>query len=346
MNKITLKLNAVFLTPLFFAAALLASEKYSVYGDMAAEVLVSPRSAALSSSDLAINGAGPLVSNPSLAAAMTPHTLTWSYSSYYGDVFSASMLNYTGPIGKRGGFGVSAAYLLIPGIEDTRGVDISAVNTDDIEVFTASDVWARFSYGHRFETEFADLHIGAALTARRRRLETIFAYGMCADIGVMAHFKKQPLYAALLWENVRYGVVDWQGADYNEKVPQHIRLSLAFERDNPYIYGRFALLYTSPDLLFNEGINHEGQGGGLREEDRAPQTLSFSDGASVLFSAGRYGVEYTIMNTLTLRVGFNNYSYSMGAGLNLFNDRAGVDFGYLSHELAGTVKMSITYRWF
>ena len=332
---------------LFFIAASYASERYSIYGDMASEVLVSPRSAALSSSDLAINGAGPLISNPSLTAVTAPPILTLSYSSYYGDVFSTSMLNYTRPVGERGGFGASAAYLLIPGIEDTRGVDISAIDTDDIEVFTASDVWTRFSYGRRFETEIADLHFGAALNARRRRLEKIFAYGMGADLGAMAHFKKQSLYTALLWENVRHSVVRWQESDYNEKVPQHLRLSLAFERDNPYLYGRFALFYTSPDLLFNEGINYQGQHNrhvdGLREEDREPK---ISNDASALIKAGRYGAEYTIMNTLTLRVGFNNYSYSMGAGLNLFNSRAGVDFGYMSHELAGTVKMSVTYRWF
>jgi len=344
MNKI-ITLTAISLTLLFFAGALYASERYSVYGGMASEVLVSPRSAALSASDLAVNSAGPLISNPSLAAVTAPAALTLSYSSYYGDVFSTSMLNYTGPVGKDGGFGASAAYLLIPGIEDTRGVDISAIDTDDIKTFTASDVWTRFSYGHRFETDIADLHLGAAVTARRRRLETISAYGLGADLGAMAHFKKQSLYAALLWENVSYSVVRWQRSNYKERVPQHLRLSFAFERENPYFYGRFALFYTSPDLLFNEGINHQGQGGGLMEEDRVPQTLSFSDGPAVLFSAGRYGAEYTIMKTLTLRAGFNNHSYSMGAGLNLFGSRAGVDFGYMSHELSGTVKMSITYRW-
>jgi len=350
MNKIT---NcAVFLMLLFFtAAALHASERYSVYGGMASEVLVSPRSAALSASDLAVNGAGPLISNPALAAVTAPPVLTLSYSSYYGDVFSASMLNYTSPVGKSGGVGVSAAYLIIPGIEDTRKYedDISAVDTDNIETFTASDVWTRFSYGRRFDMGITDLHIGAALTARRRRLETVFAYGLGADLGAMVHLKKQSLYAALLWENVRHSIVRWEESKYNEKVPQHLRLSLGFERDNPYLYGRFALFYTSPDLFFNEGINHYGkhdrQVEGLREEDRLPQTLSFSDGPSVLLKAGRYGAEYMIMNTLTLRVGFNNHSYSMGAGLNLFNSRAGVDFGYLGHELAGTVKMSVTYRW-
>ncbi|MDR0307345.1 MAG: hypothetical protein LBI42_10990 [Chitinispirillales bacterium] len=341
------KINtAVSVLLLCLAQFAFASGSYSVYGDMAGEVLVSPRSSALSSADLAVNPAGPLVSNPSLAAAAGAlPALTLSYSSYYGDVFSASMLNYTGAVSNTSGISVTAAYLLIPGIEDTRNVDTAAVDTDNIDVFTASDVWTRLSYGHRFETDIADLHLGAAITARRRRLETVGAYGLGADLGAMAHFKKQSFYAALLWENVRHSVVRWQSSDYNEKVPQHLRLSFAFERENPYFYGKLALYYTTPDLLFNEGINHQGQGGGMREEDRVPETLTFSDGLSPLFSAARFGVEYTIMNTLALRAGFNNHSYSMGAGLNLFNSRAGVDFSYVNHELAGTVKMSVVYRW-
>jgi hypothetical protein len=51
------------------------------------------------------------------------------------------------------------------------------------------------------------------------------------------------------------------------------------------------------------------------------------------------------MNTLTLRAGMDNSGYSLGAGLDLFNQRAAIDFCYVFHELAGTVKMSITYRW-
>jgi len=322
-----------------------SDDDYSVYGDMAGEVLVSPASGALSSSDMALNPSGPVASNPALVALPNPPELSLSYSSYYGDVFSASMLSYTGKVGKWGGIGVTAAYLLIPGIEDTRNVDLSAIDTDDLETFTASDVWARASYGYGFAVnKYVDIYAGTAVTARRRRLETLLAYGLGADLGVAAHLKKPSIYAALLWENVRYSVVRWQSSDYEEHVPQHMRLSFAYEREDPYIYGRIALFYTSPDLFFNEGINHQGEYND-REEGRMPETLTLSDGAGVLFSAARYGIEYTIMNTLTLRAGLNGIGYTLGAGLTLFNRRAGIDFCYVNHELAGTVKMSVTYRW-
>jgi hypothetical protein len=317
----------------------------SFYGSMVAEILVSPRSAALSSSDLAVNVSGPIASNPALAARCAAPELTLSYSSYYGDVFSTSILNYTSRLGSKGGISATAAYLMIPGIEDTRGIDINAVDTDNIKVFTASDIWARVAYGHGFETKHADIYAGAAASARRRNLgETTFAYGLGADLGVMAYFRKPAVYAALLWENVLHSGVSWQESDYTEKIPQHLRFSLAYEREDPYIYGRISIFYTSPDLFSNEGINAYGDAAD-REEGRVPEAQTLSDSPGLLLSAGRYGIEYTIMNTLSLRAGINTAGYSMGAGLNLFGGRAGIDFCYLNHELAGTVKMSVTYRW-
>jgi hypothetical protein len=314
----------------------------SVYGDMAAEAVVSPRSAALSASDLAVNGFGPVASNPSLAARCKAPELTAAYSSYYGGAFGASALNYTGRAGKSGGIGVTAAYLLIPDIEDTRGVDIEALDDGDIKAFSASDVWVRAAYGHGVKTGYADIYAGAAATFRRRGIAEASAYGIGADIGVMAFFEKPSVYAALLWENVRYGTVKWK--EYTEEVPQHLRASLAFERSDPYIYGRIAVFYTSPDMLFNEGINAQADTSD-REESRKPAVRTLSDGAGILFTAGRYGVEYVIMNTLALRAGFSGGGYSMGAGLTLFDGRAGADICYIGHELAGSVKVSVTYRW-
>ena len=314
----------------------------SVYGDMAAEAVVSPRSAALSASDLAVNGFGPIASNPSLAARCAAPEVTAAYSSYYGGAFSASALNYTGAAGKNGGISVTAAYLLIPGIDDTRGVDVGALDDDAVKTFSASDLWLRAAYGHGFDTRYAELYAGAAAAFRRRGIGEASAYGIGADLGVMAFFRKPAVYAALLWENVRYGAVKWK--NYTEEAPQHLRASLAFEHSDPYIYGRIALFYTSPDLLFNEGINAQDDTGDM-EESRSPTVRTLSDGAGVLLSGGRCGAEYVIMNTLALRMGFDGGGYSMGAGLTLFKGRAGADVCYVSRELAGTVKVSVTYRW-
>jgi hypothetical protein len=320
----------------------LGASGLSVYGDMAAEALVSPRSAALAASDLAVNAFGPIASNPSLAARVSAPEVTATYSSYYGGAFSASAFNYAGATGKGGGISVTAACLLIPGIEDTRGVDVGAFDDADVKAFSAYDIWLRAGYGHAFETERASFYAGAAAAFRRRGLGDAKAYGLGADIGATARLKKPALSAAILWENARYSAVKWK--NYSEEVPQHIRASLAFEHSDPYIYGRIALFYTTPDLLANEGINAWSDTSD-RAESRQPASRSLSDGAGILLSAGRFGIEYAIMNTLSLRAGLDGGGYTMGAGLALFDGRAGADICYVSHELAGTVKVSVTYRW-
>ena len=66
----------------------------------------------------------------------------------------------------------------------------------------------------------------------------------------------------------------------------------------------------------------------------------------MLFTAGRYGLEYTIMSRLALRVGLTQGKFSFGAGVNLFGGRAGLDFAYSSVlEFAGASQISLTYRW-
>jgi hypothetical protein len=38
-------------------------------------------------------------------------------------------------------------------------------------------------------------------------------------------------------------------------------------------------------------------------------------------------------------------SFSFGAGLCLMKNRAGIDFAYLTHELAPTYKLSVNFKW-
>ncbi|MFW5813118.1 MAG: hypothetical protein ACOCXC_02220 [Fibrobacterota bacterium] len=315
------------------------------YTDMVGEVFVSPRSAAMSRADLAINPSGSLVSNPAVIALPALSQLSLSYASYFHDVFSTSIMNYNGSVGTNGGLGVSAAYLLVPGIEDTRAVDTSGIDTDNIDLFTSSDVWVRIGYGRRYEAEKFAFYYGAALNARRRRLELETAHGLGMDAGVMLHLPEQSLYFSLLLENVKSSFVRWSGADYVEHGLPHLRFSAAFERDFPYVYGSLALVFTSPDLLSNEGINDVEEDVYYRDDQGKPIIVKYTERPSLVLANGRYGLEYTIMNTFSLRAGFSQSDFSLGAGLNLLEERAGLDFSYLNHQLAATYKMSVTYRW-
>ncbi|MFP4013842.1 MAG: hypothetical protein ACLFVQ_07155 [Chitinispirillaceae bacterium] len=306
---------------------------------------MSPRSAAMSRADLAINPSGSLVSNPAVIALPALSQLSLSYASYFHDVFSTSIMNYNGSVGTNGGLGVSAAYLLVPGIEDTRAVDTSGIDTDNIDLFTSSDVWVRIGYGRRYEAEKFAFYYGAALNARRRRLELETAHGLGMDAGVMLHLPEQSLYFSLLLENVKSSFVRWSGADYVEHGLPHLRFSAAFERDFPYVYGSLALVFTSPDLLSNEGINDVEEDVYYRDDQGKPIIVKYTERPSLVLANGRYGLEYTIMNTFSLRAGFSQSDFSLGAGLNLLEERAGLDFSYLNHQLAATYKMSVTYRW-
>ncbi len=328
---------------LFNAVPLYAAAEYNPYADMVSEVFASPQSSALKGADMAINPAGPLVSNPAVAARPQLSALNLSYASYYHGVFSTSILNYTGPAGSNAGLSISTAYLLIPDIEDTRNVDINAVNTDSIERFTSSDIWLRVGYGRKFEFKSATLYYGGAINARRRRLPVI-GYGIGLDAGFMLNLHKPSLSFGLLYENVRKGYVRWQGSEYEEYALPHLRFSAAWEKELPYIYGRMTAVYTSPDLLSNEGINSY-EDSRYRGEDKVPAMVEYSKNPGMIISNGKYGLEYSIMNTLSLRAGLSQGTYSLGAGLDLFNRSAGVDFCFLSHEIGGTYKMSVTYRW-
>lgn len=330
---------------LLFSFSVLASENYSPYTDMVGEVFVSPRSAAMSRADLAMNPSGPLVSNPAVTALPAPSELSLSYASYFHDIFNVSIMNYTGQVGINGGIGVSVAYLLIPGIEDTRSVDTGGINTDDIDLFTASDVWVRVGYGRRYEAERFVFYYGGALNARRRRLELETGHGLGVDAGAMLLIPEPSLSFSLLLENVKSSFVRWGESDYTEHAYRHLRFSAAFEREFPYIYGRLTLVYTSPDLLSNEGINHVEEDIHYRDEQGKPTNIKYTENPTMILANGRYGAEYTILKTLALRVGLNRGNFSFGAGLRLLEQRAGLDISYLSHNLAGTYKMSVTYRW-
>jgi hypothetical protein len=78
----------------------------------------------------------------------------------------------------------------------------------------------------------------------------------------------------------------------------------------------------------------------------APEVKRIADHPLMLFR-GRGGVEYTIMNTLSFRIGsdLKDGTISFGGGLRFFGNRAGFDFAYLDHDLASTYKISVLFKW-
>ncbi|MDG5814530.1 hypothetical protein QA601_05550 [Chitinispirillales bacterium ANBcel5] len=312
----------------------------SEYGTMVGELFYSARSAALSGADLALSETGPLLSNAANLGRNEKTTLIFTYSDAFSGAYNNSMLQYATPLTKNSGLGVSLAYLHVPGIEDTRNIDITNIDLDNVERFSVSEIWLRVGYGHRNELGMFNLHYGGAINARRRRLEKVMGYGIGLDAGIVLSTEDPNLSLGLMVENITGNFVHWS-YNYKEYSKPNVRFSFAWSRELPYVYGHLLFAYTSPDMLSNEGIN-KGWDGNDSEE---PQQVSLREEPWLMIRAGRYGLEYSIMETVILRAGLQRGDFSMGGGVILFENKLNADFTYLTHELAGTWKMSVTYNW-
>jgi hypothetical protein len=187
--------------------------------------------------------------------------------------------------------------------------------------------------------------IGGALQAKRVRLIDYNGYGLGIDAGMRILFKKPNLSAALLFENVTSSMTHWSD-EYRQLSARHIRIGIGWDKDFQYIYGNLRLAYTTPDILSNEGVNYFSAevlvDGAVVE---TPLYEKVYKNPLLLIKAGKVGAEYTILKRVSLRVGLTNSTLSFGAGLNLFNERAGIDFAYMTHVLSGTYQLSLRYCW-
>ncbi len=318
------------------------------YADMVGELFFTARSAALSGADLAVSHTGPLLYNPGNLARTGARGLSVTYADLYKSLFSASMLHYTTAVNSNAGVGVSMAYLHIPGIEYTRHLDTEHIVIDDLELFSSSDVWIRVGYGYKLNIGKTDIYYGAAFNARRRRLHKWTGYGIGIDGGVVADHAVgelgalENLYvsAGLMVENITGSYHHWSSY-YKEYSLPHLRFSMAFQFDwDVPLPGEVLFAFTSPDLLSNEGINQTGS-----DEEDDPEQISFRQQPFAIFRNGKIGLEYKVLNTLALRGGLDKGDFSMGAGLSFFDNTVSTDFTYITHQLAGTWKISVTYDW-
>jgi hypothetical protein len=170
-------------------------------------------------------------------------------------------------------------------------------------------------------------------------------YGLGIDAGATAQIPLYGISASLVVENITSSYTYWSSS-FSEYVLPHIRVGVGWEKTVPYMYGRILIAYTTPDLLTNEGVNDfKTQNVDNDFKIETPYSQKFYKHPSVLFTGGKFGAEYTIMNRLALRVGVKEQRICFGAGLSLFDEHAGFDFAYNAHELAGSYQMSLKYRW-
>lgn len=316
------------------------------YADEDRELFLMPRSAALGGADAALSSSALPLGNPANLTVDSMRNIALAYAGYYQNSFSTSSLSYTGMIDNGSALGVSISYLLVPDIELHPDTNYQA----NVPTVNASDLFFRVSYGTvlwRLSNEIA-LHGGAAINGEKRNLIEYTGYGIGADAGLNLFFDLKRIASnaatGIMVENITRSYIRWS-SDYAEFAYPHIRLSLGWQQYLPYLYGKYSFYYVSPDLLSNEGINSYSNSTDTGTADRIPEVKTIMENPALLFSAGREGFEYTLMNVLSFRIGLRAGSWSFGGGLHLLHDRAGIDFAYLSNDLAPTYKLSVNYRW-
>ncbi|MBN1130739.1 MAG: hypothetical protein JXA71_17250 [Chitinispirillaceae bacterium] len=320
------------------------------YGDANKELFVMPKSSAMGGSDMSLLRSAQPMSNPANLNLDSASEVALSYAGFYQNTFSTSGLSYLGSINRHSSFSLSMSYLLVPGIELNNDTVITGVRTA-----SASELYFRAGYG-RTIWQFPrgiNLLVGVAVNGLRKNLINETGYGIGIDIGTSLFFTEHGVAVTSIIENATTSYTYWNSA-YKEFAWPHARIGFGWYREIPYLYGRISASYLSPDLFSNEGVNTWitdtmpiGDGSTIDELIfRSPDRKRISKNPS-LAALGRYGAEYSVMNRLAFRAGLNlaTMNFSFGAGLCLLQEKAGIDFAYLTHELAPTYKLSVHYRW-
>ncbi len=359
-NRTALKMVACAI----LAVAHVHGADWNYYSDNTREMFVLPREAASGASDIVFSRNGASESNAGVVPFDSSNELTLSYASYYENTFSTSMLSYAGALDRVSGFAVSLGYLYDPGIVGTQNLE---VGSDGMPVWdpsllaysNESVILFHAAYGRRFDVgSVMDVGLGAALNAMRHCLPfgEYKGYGMGLDAGLLLNFPKPEIRLGLMCENLTSQYTRWSAA-YSEKAYPHLFLGLGWEKDIPYIYGHITIHYKTLDMLSNQGantINSSAVFGGdtLSAADQSLSVPQSQPEAVTLLSApwwfllsGNMGLEYRIMDAFSVRVGHSVVNaWTFGCGISMFKKRLGFDFAYLSHELAPTYQLSLSYR--
>lgn len=317
------------------------------YASVTEEVLTTPASAAMAGSDLSVGSGTTSESTPANLPFDSLSRLFLTYSGYYGNVFSTSMLTWNGKIDEFTGVSLMSGYVYIPDIPDNRNsiVDENGNLLEErVSYYSASKLLFRAGVGRRFDLgEKVSLGAGLALNAGRERLPDL-GYGISLDGGLRALFVRPGISVALQAENVTSSYIYWSH-DFKERSYPHVRAGAAWEMVNPYFF--CTLAYATPDLLANEGINSYS----AEETDNdnvieTPEHYEIHERPSLLLRQGRYGIKFTVLRVAAFRLGYGNSSFSFGAGLRLFKERAGFDVAYVANKsLAGTYQLAAQYSW-
>ncbi len=333
------------------------------YADNNRDLFLLPRSAAVGSSDFVFNRDGANQSNPANVTSDSSSDISLAYAGFFQNTFSSSILSYVTPVSNNSGIGISFGYISIPDIEYTENlttmidgsIEVPVYDPSRIRYVTASEMYLHFAYGYKHLIRRGiEAAAGMAINAQRVNLPPYRGYGIGFDGGAAVDFTKIGLKIALGCENITTNYTRWS-REFGETDLPHLRFGIGWRKEIPSLYGRIQIQHKSLDLFSNEGINSEVEESAADNSSsslKKPAIRYFSKDPLYFLLSGAYGVEYTVMNALALRMGIlsgDDYGegtkIAFGCGINLLKKKLAFDISYLTHELAGTYLLGVTYRW-
>ncbi len=334
------------------------------YADNNRDLFLLPRSSAMGTSDFVFSRDGTNQSNPANLAYDSSSELCLAYAGFYQNAFNSSILSYSAPVTGNSGIGLSIGYLYNPDIPFTENLQTMSVGSDVVPIYdpsrisykSGSELYIHAGYGYRRSLmPGIQASAGFAVNALRHNLSPYRGYGIGCDGGLTVDFVGWGLRTAVGVENITTNYTRWS-KDWGVTAPPHVRFGIGWQKEIAYLYGRIQLQFKSLDLLANEGINAVENDSVLDLSSNPisrPDRKKFTTDPGYFLYNGLYGIEYTVLKALSLRAGIpvgGGYGddwtrIAFGGGVNLLKRRLTIDISYLSHELAGTYQLGVTYRW-
>jgi hypothetical protein len=332
------------------------------YSDADRGLFTLSKSSAIAGSDFVFAGDGTPQVNAANLAFDSLSEISCSYAGFYQNIFSTSVMSYATKINENSGLAFSLNYLYDPGLpyndnfqtENVGGVAIPIYDSSLVTYHTESLVFFHAAYGRKLAlAPGIDASGGIAINAERYSLPPYRGYGLGCDAGAAVDFVKQGLRFGLQCQNLTTNYIRWS-ASYSEEAYPHAFFGIGWRTDIPYLYGSVQIQFKSLDLLGNEGVNATMNSTVDSTASKLPAAKHFTKDPLYFLVNGAYGLEYTIMNVATLRLGIpvggstgtTDWSaMAFGCGVNLMKKKLSLDFAYVTQELGSAYQVGLTYFW-
>lgn len=354
-------MKRILLIIVFLGTGLTFGYDPNYYSDINRGLFSLPKSTDVAGSDFVFSRDGTPQVNPANLAFDSLSEISCAYAGFYQDIFSTSVLSYAARLGKNSGIGFSLSYLYNPDIPynndfvtvNRGGADIPLYDSSRITYHSESQIFFHLGYGQRYPViSGVEVAAGIGVNAQRYNLPPFRGYGIGCDAGASLDFVKQGVRLALECENITTNYLRWTPG-YSEEAYPHAYFGVGWRKEIPYLYGRVQIQFKSLDMLGNEGVNSSIDSSADTATFSLPSKKHFTKDPLYFLLNGAYGLEYTVMNVLALRVGIpvgDSYGtdwsrIAFGCGVNLMKRKLSLDFAYVTHELAGSYQVGLTYYW-